>query len=643
MSSELARPEGMTRFVLEDSGDIEKIDYAARRSAREAERAASRRRSVPRIVSLSLGGLVLFLVLAEIALSSGRIHPGVSMAGVPLGGMSPESARSILETELPAKIEQPVVVSHGKRSWKVTAADVGLTFDYDGMIDRAMAVGREGGVLNAIGGRFDAWFGGFEVDALPVADRVRMGEVLARIAKGTDVEPVDASVEVEGTSAEAVDGKDGLALVAPRAHVAILEAMISTDRTVEAPVAVDPMPVTLAEARAAAQVAERMMAGPASVTYKKGSWEFAPDSIAKMIRFKRSVDPDETTASVEVTLVAYVSEKAAKKHVVPVVGAEVGKPAKNARFKTADGKVTIVPSVDGVGPDTAALAADLTLALQQDVGERTVALKTTVAEPDITTEEAREMGVKERISRYTTTYSSGNRPRVNNIHLLGDSLDGQLIAPGDSFSFNGAIGERTAAKGYQEAGAIVNGKLVPQLGGGICQVGTTLFNAVFESGLSVTERHNHSYYIDHYPKGRDATVSWGGPDLKFKNDTEDWVLVSVSYSSSSITIALYGTDPGYEVKAEVGEWKNVKDFKTEEVKDPTMYKGSKVVEDPGVKGRSIVVKRTVYLDGEVHRTDTFSSRYGPKTEVVRVGTKPKKEEAEEPESQTETEAAGDSE
>jgi vancomycin resistance protein YoaR len=231
------------------------------------------------------------------------------------------------------------------------------------------------------------------------------------------------------------------------------------------------------------------------------------------------------------------------------------------------------------------------------------------------------MGVKERISTYTTTYEASNQPRVNNIHLLGDALDGTLVEPGGTFSFNAAAGERTAEKGYQEANAIVNGKLVPQLGGGVCQVGTTVFNAVFESGLPVVERRNHSFYISHYPKGRDATVSWGGPDLKFKNDTKHWVLVSVSYTSSSITVSLYGTDPGYDVAARVGEWSGVKPFPTEEVKDADLPKGSRVVEDSGVSGRSITVKRIVTKDGKVVRTDSFVSNYKPKVQVVRVGTK----------------------
>ena len=319
-----------------------------------------------------------------------------------------------------------------------------------------------------------------------------------------------------------------------------------------------------------------------------------------------------------------MSARAAGKAVIPAVGAKIGRPARDARFKTRSGSVTIVPSKNGIGPDMDTLASRLTSELADEGSGRKVELRTTITKPKLTTQKAREMGIKQRLARYTTTYAPGNASRVNNIHLLGDALDGKLVAPGETFSFNGAIGQRTAAKGYQEANAIVNGKLVPQLGGGICQVGTTIFNAVYESGLPVVDRRNHSFYISHYPKGRDATVSWGGPDFKFKNTTDNWVLISVSYTSSSITIAVYGTDPGYEVVSEVGEWRNVKPYPTEKIKDPKMVVGSRVVEDPGVDGKSITVKRIVSKNGKIIRTDRFVSVYKPKAEVVRVGTKPKK-------------------
>jgi vancomycin resistance protein YoaR len=153
-------------------------------------------------------------------------------------------------------------------------------------------------------------------------------------------------------------------------------------------------------------------------------------------------------------------------------------------------------------------------------------------------------------------------------------------------------------------------------------VGTTIFNTVFFSGLPVVERRNHSQYISSYPKGRDATVSWGGPDFKFKNDTEYWVLVATSYTNSSVTISLYGTSPGYDVTYQTGDWTNLIDPPVREILDPEMPVGSKVVEERGVSGRTIVVTRTVSKGGTVVRTDTFKSVYRPVEEVVRVGTKP---------------------
>jgi vancomycin resistance protein YoaR len=305
--------------------------------------------------------------------------------------------------------------------------------------------------------------------------------------------------------------------------------------------------------------------------------------------------------------------------VSPMV-AQVGKPAKDATFKASAGTVSIVPSQDGLGLDGEDLITGLTQTLSS-TGERVLPLPMKRLEAAVTTEKARAMGIKERLATFTTDYSPSNQPRVNNIHTLADALDGALIAPGGTFSFNETIGPRTAEKGYQEANAIVNGKLVPQLGGGVCQVGTTVFNSIFFSGLPVIERRNHSLYISHYPKGRDASVSWGGPDIKFKNDTQSWVLVATAHTNSTVTISLYGTDPGYDVSYKTGEFTDFKDYPVKEIKDPTFPVGTRVIDEKGVRGRSIVVTRTVTKNGAVVRTDTFKSVYRASEEVVRVGTK----------------------
>jgi vancomycin resistance protein YoaR len=395
-----------------------------------------------------------------------------------------------------------------------------------------------------------------------------------------------------------------------------------------------PVKITDEAAKPAIDEVHRMLAGPVQVTHEAEKWQFTAQEIAGWLAF-RPVSAAESTASAEssapadpagnggaqeLVLEAYIDSAKATEVVGPRVGG-AGHAAVDATFKVSNGSVTIIPSQDGVGPDIEALASEMTIVLK-GTGTRSLELRTRRVEPEITTEKARGMGIKGRISTYTTTYSAGNKPRVNNIHTLADSIDGTLIAPGETFSFNGTVGERTASKGYQEAPAIVQGKLVPQLGGGICQVGTTLFNTVFESGLPVVERRNHSLYIDHYPKGRDATVSWGGPDFKFKNDTATWVLLAAGYTNSSLTISLYGTDPGYDVTSSVGGWTNIKAHTVTEVPDPTLPVGKRVIEQSGADGRTIVVTRTVRKNGTVVREDTFKSVYRSEEEVVRVGTMP---------------------
>jgi vancomycin resistance protein YoaR len=283
--------------------------------------------------------------------------------------------------------------------------------------------------------------------------------------------------------------------------------------------------------------------------------------------------------------------------------------------------VSIVPSRDGVGPDVAALARDLTAELADPTGARAVELRTKVTSPSLTTTQARDMGIRERISTFSTAYSGGTAARLNNIRVLAQSLNGELVGPGDTFSLNDAVGERTASKGYQEANAIVRGKLVTQIGGGICQVATTLFNAVFLSGLPIAERVNHSFFISHYPMGRDATVSWGGPDLRWKNTTSKWVLVSATLSGDSIAVSLYGTSPGYDVSYSTVPFTNSVPFKTVKVKDPLQPVGTQTVFQPGENGGKTVVTRVVKKNGAVVRTNTFTSEYTPVDETVAVGSK----------------------
>lgn len=570
--------------------------------------------------ALVAAGVVLVLAVGiDLAASAGRIHPGVTVGGVKVGGMPPARAVAAMQASLPEKSKAPVVVKYQGKAWSVAPEDLGLTFDYNALAASAMAVGRTAGFFGDIGQRAGAWFGAAKLPARATAEPAKLNVILAEISSDVDVPARDATVKLVGTSASVVGAKSGMHVDREKMTTDLLTAFTGTDREVEVPAHVAEANVDDAAAQAALTIVKEMLTEPATVTWGTKKWKLSQEDLAGMIEF-RKVQP---SGAAEWALDPYVSQKETSKTVGPKLGTKIGHPARDAGFKTRSGRVTIIPAKSGVGPDLEVLATNLTASLKNQQGQpRIVELHTRKTEPRITTAMARSMNIKERISTYTTAYTSGNRSRVSNIHLLGDALDGKLVKPGGTFSFNGSIGERTAAKGYKEANAIVDGKLVPQLGGGICQVGTTLFNAAYVSGMPVLERHNHSFYISHYPKGRDATVSWGGPDLKFKNTTESWMLISVSYTSSSITISLYGTDPGYDVTSKVSAFSNERPFPTEATKDPKLDVGVKVIDDAGLTGRTCTVTRTVTKDGEVVRVDHFKSVYRPKVEIVRLGTKP---------------------
>ena len=194
--------------------------------------------------------------------------------------------------------------------------------------------------------------------------------------------------------------------------------------------------------------------------------------------------------------------------------------------------------------------------------------------------QAQAMGITGTVGTYETIYG-GDPNRIHNVQLVAHLVDSKLIAPGATFSFNGTTGERTAEKGFLEAPVIVNGELQTGLGGGVCQVSTTVFNAAYEAGLPITARTNHALYISHYPLGRDATVNYPDIDLKFVNDTGHWLLLRTWVGPSSLTVALYGTPQHRRVETiERSRCAVVAPPPVQKTVDATLKPGQVVVDDP---------------------------------------------------------------
>ena len=228
---------------------------------------------------------------------------------------------------------------------------------------------------------------------------------------------------------------------------------------------------------------------------------------------------------------------------------QVNTKAHDAQFVVTSGGIRIQPSIDARVLDVPKTAEGL-LAAALRTTNRSAPIVVASSQPKRTTADAQAMGITGLVSSYTTSYG-GVPNRIHNVEVVSHLVDNTLIPPHKEFSFNGTTGERNAAKGLLEAPVIINGELENGLGGGTCQVSTTVFNAAYEAGLPITARTNHALYISHYPQGRDATVNYPDTDLKFVNDSDHWLLLRTFVSSSTLTVNLYGTPLHRRVESDV--------------------------------------------------------------------------------------------
>ncbi len=299
---------------------------------------------------------------------------------------------------------------------------------------------------------------------------------------------------------------------------------------------------------------------------------------------------------------------------------KVDRSAKDASFAIDGSKISVVPASSGLTLDVPRSVAAVLAAAARPTN-RVATLSFSVQQPARSTAAARAMQITGVVGTYETVYG-GDPNRIHNVQLVAHLVDNKLIAPGATFSFNGTTGERSAQKGFLSAPVIVNGELQTGLGGGVCQVSTTVFNAAYEAGLRITDRTNHSLYISHYPLGRDATVNYPDVDLKFVNDTGHWLLLRTWVGPSSLTVSLYGTPQHRRIETTSSPLVDVAPPPLTRTVDATLKPGEVVVDDPGTPAQSTSVERKVYsANGKLLSDETWYSSYRSTPKIVRVGPK----------------------
>jgi vancomycin resistance protein YoaR len=297
----------------------------------------------------------------------------------------------------------------------------------------------------------------------------------------------------------------------------------------------------------------------------------------------------------------------------------VGRAPRDADFAVYGDAVQVIPSRDGLEVNVPMTARAILRAATRPTN-RIATVTVARAAPERTTAEALAMGIDTRMASYKTYYS-GTYDRITNLQLGVRALDGTLVAPGGAFSLNDAIGERTEERGFRPAPVIIGNEYAEEVGGGTSQVATTAFNAAWEAGLAITERHPHSLYISRYQLGRDATVYWPSLDLKFVNDTDTWVLVKGFVEGDGITIAIFGGEDR-RVESSATPLVVTGPVPVERVKDPTLPQGERMIEAEGAAPTRTSATRKVYsADGALVHSETWTTSYEGEKRIVHIGTK----------------------
>lgn len=578
----------------------------------------------------------------------GVIYRGVSVDGIDLSGMTIEQATQTLNEQLaPLLSNQSVIlyrtadamdavaketsstssassstdavsaaqaiidVSDGT-SWSVDAASVGATLDATGMAQEAYSVGRsEGGFLEAI----VALFKGVDLSPRITYDSSLFSQLTDSLSGVAGTPMVDANISITNGVVTVIEGDDGVAVDIDAFTDALTAAFLGAHRAFILPLKTISQNIDAQEASDVAATVTSALAEPVTITYETKTWTLDAATMGSWIITTVSGTGDGAV------LVPSVNPSVASSGLTTILGNAVGTPAVDATFSfSSDGTVGISSSQVGVGPDLEVAVADLqTTLFDHPADNRVIALTTTEVQPTLTTEQAKSYGITTELGSFTTTFNSG-AARTNNINVAAEYIDGSLISPDGTWSFWNTVGNATLARGFQSAGALVDGEHIDALGGGLCQVATTVFNAAYDAGLPIVERYCHAQYMSNYPTGRDAAVWYDSEDLKFSNDTGRWLYVQATATSYSITITIWGTSDGRTVTTDTGDWVETAAYTTSTVVDSTKAAGYSAVTTKGVNGSSISVTRTVYnADGSVLRTGIFRSSYSAVAEVTTIG------------------------
>jgi vancomycin resistance protein YoaR len=584
------------------------------------------------------GGIALFflfcliLLVGSHAAYAGQIYPGVSVAGIDLSGLTESQATALLAQRMSFPQTGKIVFTDGQRTWLATPADLGLMVDAVPNAQAAYALGRSGNPFQRLADQLDAWHSGYDISARLIYDERKAQSYLQQVAAEVDRPMQEASLKVDGVEVIAVPGQAGRT-VDVHATLEALRAQMSRLTDGAVPLVIHESTPGIMDASQQAEVARGILSAPLTLSFPDaragdpGPWVIPPQQLAEMLVIERVQSTEGERYQVA------LSDEALNTYLTSLAG-DINHTPENARFMFNDDThllELIQPAVIGRNLDV--YSTINTINQNIAAGQHNAPLTLVTTQPEVgDTATGEQLGIKENIVSYTSYFRGSTDERLQNIEKAAANFHGLLVPPGATFSMASVMGNVSLDEGYAEAWIIFGGRTIKGVGGGVCQVSTTLFRAAFFAGFPVVERHPHAYRVGYYEQtasgwddqmaGLDATVFLPMVDFQFVNDSPYWLLMETYYrpNSRSLTWKFYSTSDGRTVEWETSGPENIVDPPDPIYEEnPDLPEGRIVQVDWSAEGADVTVLRTVYRSGAAIFTDSFVTHYLPWADTYQYG------------------------
>ena len=571
--------------------------------------------SVVIIPTLLLVLAVVSGLTAYIVMFKALIYPNILVAKRNVGGLTLTEASSLLSRD----IVKPdyLTLSYKEKQFKIKTSDFDLSYDLTSTAQKAYQLVRTGNILTDLENRVYLIFQPKEVDLVVNLDKNKLQKIISKISDEISVKPVFPSIKLINGKILIENGVAGSVL-----NKTELMAMINnsfskgTLTSLEIPMVVEDPTLTPKEVDILRTRAEKIIGKNIQMKFEFNIFTLNDSEIVSFF------DP---VGGYNQTLIDNTVQKNTSL---------INRNPQNPKFNFENGRVKeFQPALDGVNVNTDEYKRLIISTLDNlpNTSEKTLSFDIPVVRvaPEVSTGEVNNFGIKELIGRGTSTYFHSIPGRVYNVSLATSRINGTLIKPGDTFSFNNTLGDVSEFTGYKQAYIISEGKTILGDGGGVCQVSSTLFRALLNAGLPITERQAHAYRVGYYeqgsPPGMDATVYSPSPDLKFKNDTTSYILIQAKADTKhySLVFELYGTSDGRVSSVTKPVVSNITPaLPTVYQDDPTLPVGTTKQVDYSAAGAKVTFNYLVTRRGETIYKKTFISNYRPWAAVYLRGTAP---------------------